>query len=147
MKNYWLRKDLKNSCIVKVTYRIKPIIFAQHLFREMLGFIKSNRQTFPAETTLSKYKSGNKDFYALIIRNVEDRIKAKQELKRLNVETAMLREKVNAQNFDDILGSSQVITKAKSLVNQVAPLDSTVLIHGETGTGQRAICQGNSQSE
>jgi transcriptional regulator with GAF, ATPase, and Fis domain len=72
---------------------------------------------------------------------VEDRVKDRQELNKLNVETAMLREKVSAQNFDDIIGSSQSMLHAIQLVNQVAPMDSTVLLRGETGTGKELFAR------
>jgi formate hydrogenlyase transcriptional activator len=53
----------------------------------------------------------------------------------------MLREKVSAQSFDDIIGNSVPMLEAIKLVNQVAPMDSTVLIRGETGTGKELFAQ------
>ena len=68
-------------------------------------------------------------------------MKAQEEFKMLNVEAAMLREKVNSQEVDDIIGTSPKIISSLELVKQVAPTDSTVLIRGETGTGKELIAQ------
>ncbi|MEB2778639.1 sigma 54-interacting transcriptional regulator [Algoriphagus sp. D3-2-R+10] len=106
-----------------------------------IGFIKSNKETFPAETTLSRYRFKDQDYYALFIRNVEDSVKDRQELKKLTLETTLLREKINTQGFDDIIGNSPAILKAMELVTRVAPMDSTVLVRGETGTGKELFAQ------
>jgi formate hydrogenlyase transcriptional activator len=44
-------------------------------------------------------------------------------------------------NFAEIVGNSPALTKVLSLVETVAPLPSTVLILGETGTGKELIAR------
>ncbi len=44
-------------------------------------------------------------------------------------------------HFDDIVGRSASILKAKSLATKYSRIDSTVLITGETGTGKELIAQ------
>jgi formate hydrogenlyase transcriptional activator len=44
-------------------------------------------------------------------------------------------------NFEEIIGKSKEIRRVLSLVETVAPTDSTVLIHGETGTGKELIAR------
>ncbi len=111
------------------------------LIQGVIGFIKSNDESFPAEATLSKYQFKNQDYYALFIRNVEDREKDQLQLKQLKVETTLLRERVGTNNFDDIIGDSPPMLRAIKLVNQVAPLNSTVLVRGETGTGKELFAR------
>ena len=106
-----------------------------------LSCIRADKKTFPAETTISKYRFDDRDYHALFLRNVEDRVKAQQEFKLLNVEAIMLREKVRAHHFDNIIGESPEMLKALEAVQQVAPRDSTVLICGETGTGKELFAQ------
>ena len=54
-------------------------------------------------------------------------------------------------NFEDIVGNSSAIQNALKQVAIVAPTDSTVLLHGETGTGKelvaRAIHRGSPRRE
>ncbi|MGP0020189.1 MAG: sigma 54-interacting transcriptional regulator [Candidatus Sulfotelmatobacter sp.] len=44
-------------------------------------------------------------------------------------------------NFEDIVGRSSAFQKVLEQVTIVAPMDSTVLLHGETGTGKELIAR------
>ena len=44
-------------------------------------------------------------------------------------------------NFEDIVGKSSAITRVLEQVSIVAPTDSTVLLHGETGTGKELVAR------
>jgi formate hydrogenlyase transcriptional activator len=44
-------------------------------------------------------------------------------------------------NFEEIVGKSEALRRVLALVETVAPTDSTVLIHGETGTGKELIAR------
>lgn len=48
---------------------------------------------------------------------------------------------VSDKTFDDIIGSSTAIEKAKALAKKYAGVDSTVLLLGETGTGKEVFAQ------
>src|ERR1700692_1685922 len=43
--------------------------------------------------------------------------------------------------FSDLIGSSTKFRAVLDLVNMVAPVDSAVLVRGETGTGKEVIAQ------
>jgi len=101
-----------------------------------LTCISGSHRAFPAECRLSRYLYNREYYYALFIRNIEDHLKTHEELKKLSVEASMLREKVSAEHFEDIIGQSPPILQALKLVDQVASTDSFVLIQGETGTGK-----------
>lgn len=45
------------------------------------------------------------------------------------------------KEFNDIIGSSSKLLQALELVSQVAPLDTTVLILGETGVGKEGVAK------
>ena len=44
-------------------------------------------------------------------------------------------------NFEDIVGKSEALRKVLQQIQIVAPTDSTVLLHGETGTGKELIAR------
>jgi formate hydrogenlyase transcriptional activator len=61
---------------------------------------------------------------------------------KLNEEKLYLEEEINtSSNFEEIIGSSQVLRRLLKHVETVAPTDSTVLIQGETGTGKELIAR------
>lgn len=66
--------------------------------------------------------------------------RALEHLKLLN-ENKTLSEVVKSLTTDDFVGSNHAITSIKNLINKIAPLDTTVLIQGETGTGKELIAK------
>ncbi len=61
---------------------------------------------------------------------------------QLQAENVYLQEEIRREhNFDEIVGSSPVLLRLLSQVEDLAPTDSTVLISGETGTGKELIAR------
>jgi formate hydrogenlyase transcriptional activator len=72
--------------------------------------------------------------------------KAQEELTELTSKLAQenlyLEDEIRADaNFKEIVGKSRELHRVLKLVETVAPTDSTVLIHGETGTGKELIAR------
>jgi PAS domain S-box-containing protein len=98
--------------------------------------------SFPAEATLSRYEAGGKTFYALVLRNILDRIRAEERVRSLTGEAEYLRNEIDAiSSFDEIIGNSSALRRVLIDVAQVAEADSSVLITGETGTGKELIAR------
>jgi formate hydrogenlyase transcriptional activator len=71
---------------------------------------------------------------------------------RLEAENSYLQQEVGSQyNFGEIIGKSDILAQVFLRVAQVAPMDATVLLTGETGTGKgvvaRAIHTSSSRKE
>jgi formate hydrogenlyase transcriptional activator len=61
---------------------------------------------------------------------------------RLQVENAYLQEEIRAEHgFEEIVGQSTVLRSVLRKVKQVAPVDTTVLLTGETGPGKELIAR------
>src|SRR5262245_8367474 len=64
------------------------------------------------------------------------------EQRRLRSENAQLRVQLHDRfRFDNIIGRSEPMRNVFSTLELVAPMNSTVLIHGETGTGKELIAR------
>jgi len=100
-----------------------------------------NKAKIPVEGTLSAYQYRSKNYYALFIRSIQEKIASEKTIKKLDLETTLLREKIYENQFDEIIGNSDAIKKTISLINRVAKTDSTVLIEGDTGTGKELIAR------
>jgi transcriptional regulator with GAF, ATPase, and Fis domain len=98
--------------------------------------------SFPAEATLSRYEADGKTFYALVLRNILERVRAEERVRSLVGETEYLRNEIEAlSGFDEIIGNSSALRRVLIDVAQVAETDSTVLITGETGTGKELFAR------
>jgi formate hydrogenlyase transcriptional activator len=70
----------------------------------------------------------------------EDEIRERRD--QLHEENLALKEEIDHTSmFENIVGSSEVLSKVLCQVAKVAPSDSTVLILGETGTGKELIAR------
>jgi formate hydrogenlyase transcriptional activator len=79
---------------------------------------------------------------ALAIQNMQSYEEIASLKSRLEKENIYLREELRTEhNFEEIVGNSQAILAVLQKVEQVAPIDSSVLIYGETGTGKELIAR------
>jgi formate hydrogenlyase transcriptional activator len=81
------------------------------------------------------------------------RLKAEQELRQAMAEVEQLKNRLQDENvylqeeirrehhFEEIVGSSPPLLELLNQLEIVAPTDSTILIHGETGTGKELIAR------
>jgi PAS domain S-box-containing protein len=77
-------------------------------------------------------------WYAVGI-DIHDRKQAEEKVQKENI---ALREEIDKTSmFEEIVGVSPALQTVLSRVSKVAPTDSTVLIHGETGTGKELIAR------
>ena len=107
-----------------------------------LTALRANGQEFPAEATLSRYHMQRHTFHTLILRNVDERLKAEQTIKALTVETEFLKEELHElQHYGEIIGQSPSLLRVLRDIQQVANTDTTVLILGETGTGKEVMAR------
>ncbi len=76
-------------------------------------------------------------------RKLHETLAELQQLKnRLRAENAYLKEEIRLEhNFEEIVGCDSSLREVLAKVEQVAPLDSTVLIYGETGTGKELVAR------
>ncbi|MFL1011571.1 sigma 54-interacting transcriptional regulator [Flavisericum labens] len=109
---------------------------------KIIKVIGSNDTETLNEGTLSKYGEGNKTFYTLILRNIEDRLKAENKINLLTKQTEYLAEEIKELTSSyGIIAEDKSMKNALNLIKQVAKTDATVLIHGETGTGKELFAR------
>jgi formate hydrogenlyase transcriptional activator len=71
--------------------------------------------------------------------DIEDRKRAEEKMRNENL---ALREEIDRSSmFEQIVGTSPALQAVLSRVSKVAPVDSTVLITGETGTGKELVAR------
>jgi len=109
------------------------------------GGLSANRadgEEFAVEATLSRAQVRGRALYTLILRDIEERRRAEQELRQLSLQNEYLREEIKAEhNFDKFLGRSRALAKVLDEVRLVADTDSSVLILGETGVGKELVAR------
>lgn len=98
--------------------------------------------SFWAEATLSGYEALGHTFFTVILRNVEDRVRAERRIASLSAQAEYLRAEIEeVRGFDEIVGESPVLLTTLQSVSQVAQTDASVLILGETGTGKELFAR------
>lgn len=91
--------------------------------------------------SISCYTHQQSVFFALIMQNRDEQVQSREEIRKLNLEKALLQEKIKSHQEAYIVGNSLPIKNALEMVRHVAPSNTNVLILGETGTGKELFAQ------
>src|SRR6185369_2400123 len=79
---------------------------------------------------------------AIGVKNALEHHKLSENVERVSEQKSYLEDEIRSeQDFEDIVGSSSALRRVLQQVETVAPIDSTVLIQGETGTGKELIAR------
>ena len=107
-----------------------------------LEVVPASGGKFAAEATLSAFAVQRRRFFALVLRNVNERLEAERRIHSLAAQAEYLQEEIRAQHpFEEIIGQSATLRQVLHEVQQVAATDATVLITGETGTGKELFAR------
>jgi PAS domain S-box-containing protein len=84
----------------------------------------------------------NGQYTRTMIVDITERVLMEQEKARLQQQNLYLQEEIKAvHNFEEIIGQSPPLLAVLDNVRRVAPIDTAVLITGETGTGKELIAR------
>lgn len=133
--------------LVEVKIRIRNSLEVRLLYNKLENYSKLQEETV-RERTGELLKSNMQ-----LTLEIEERKKAegslqvsyaeiKQLKERLQAENVYLQQEVARQsNFGEIIGQSNALSRVFSQVEQVAPMNATVLLLGETGTGKGVVAR------
>jgi transcriptional regulator with GAF, ATPase, and Fis domain len=84
----------------------------------------------------------DEDQYLLILRDIDELKAAEEEVDQLQSEKTYLQEELRSEyNFDEIVGTSPPMQEVFDAIEQVADMETTVLVTGETGTGKELVAR------
>jgi len=133
--------------LVEVKTRIHNMLEVRLLYKNIVTYNKMLEQTVQ-ERTRELTRSNMQ-----LTQEIEERKKTEKSLQgtyaeikqlkdRLQEENTYLQQEVARQyNFGEIIGQSSVLSQVFLKVEQVAPMNATVLLLGETGTGKGVVAR------
>ena len=133
--------------LVEIKTRIHNILEVRLLYNKLENYSKMLEQTVQ-ERTGDLLKSNMQ-----LTQEIAERKKAEESLlgtykeikglkDRLQAENIYLQQEVERQhNFGEIIGKSRALSHIFSQVEQVAPMNVTVILFGETGTGKGVVAR------
>ena len=143
--------------LVEVTSRIHNLLEVRLLYKQVETDNKVLDQTVQERT--KELRRANEQ----LIQEIEEHKRAKESLQAAFAENIQLKDRLQAENiylqqevarqdnFGELIGRSNALSYVFLRVEQVAPMNATVLLVGETGTGKgvvaRAIHSGSTRKK
>ncbi len=133
--------------LVEVKTRIRNMLEVRLLHKKLVNYNKLLEQTVQ-ERTVDLLKAN-----VQLTQEIEERKKAEGALQGTYAEIKCLKDRLQEENiylhqevareynFGEIIGQSSVLSQVFLQVEQVAPINATVLLLGETGTGKGVVAR------
>jgi formate hydrogenlyase transcriptional activator len=133
--------------LVEVKTRIRNMLEVRLLYKKVVNNNKVLEQTVQ-DRTGDLLKSNMQ-----LTQEIAERKKAEESLHGTYIEIKKLKDRLQAENiylqqevekqynFGEIIGKSRALSHVFSQVEQVAPMNATVLLLGETGTGKGVVAR------
>ena len=117
-----------------------------------LTALRKDGTEFPVEMTVSPFEIQGERHYAFVLRDINERKQAEEELNALRRQTDYLLEELKGEHhFENIIGQSAKMKKMFANIDRVSHTDTTALLIGETGVGKelfaRAIHQRSARKD
>lgn len=143
------RSYLRESCPIYAAFKDGLV---RHVGEDV--FWHKDGSSFRVEYTSTPITSGGALLGAVVVfRDITRRCQTEERLRGALAEVRSLKEQLQQENktlrreistvrdLQSIVGRSSVLRETQRLIARVAPLDSTVLIRGETGVGKELVAQ------
>ena len=104
--------------------------------------LRKDGSEFPVDILLGPVESQQGRVIVAIVRDLSERRKYEEALKRAEEEKRYLEEElITTHQFEEIIGETAGLKRVLNQVATVATTDATVLILGETGTGKELVAR------
>jgi PAS domain S-box-containing protein len=125
----------------RADYGVQPRIRTMGAGLELYGRRKDGSE-FPIDIMLGPMESATGRVVLSVIRDLSQKKAAEEALWRSEMEKRYLEEELVTEHaFEEIIGARMGLKRVLKQVETVAPMDATVLITGETGTGKELIAR------
>lgn len=103
---------------------------------------RGDGSSFVAEATVSRLDTTGGHYFTIVLRNIEDRIRAAAHIHELREEAKVLKKEIaNLRSGVEVIGESPVFRKVLREIDRVGPTHATVLLSGETGVGKEVVAR------
>jgi transcriptional regulator with GAF, ATPase, and Fis domain len=107
-----------------------------------LQLMPQGKPAFRAEASISLHIRHEQLHFTLVLRDVSERIASEERIRTLEQRAEVLQEEIErSHGFSEITGRSPALRAALDDVSRVAPMNTTVLLLGETGTGKELFAR------
>ncbi len=102
--------------------------------------LDTHGRKYPVEINTGKVRFGNRDYILATIRDISQRKQAEEDLKESRQRFEyLLQSSARKKSLHKIIGHSIQMQHVYAMIHQVAGVDTTILVTGETGTGKELV--------